>query len=161
AVPDVEQDSEALFPSSARFARGDAEPAQFLDRGRAAGANLDTAFAQYVERGDSFCNAHRMVVGERQQHDSRPNTDLRSPLAKRAIQDLRGGTVREAGLKMVLDAPEVAEANLLRQSYLFQHLVKDLRLAFPMFQRAVYLNLIKDPEVHDAALPLHNAGPTT
>lgn len=53
---------------------------------------------------------------------------------------------------MVLDTPEVAEANLLRQSYLFQNLVKDFRLALPMLQGAVNLNLVKDPEVH-CALP--------
>jgi hypothetical protein len=59
---------------------------------------------------------------------------------------------------MVLDTPEVVEANLLRQSYLFQDLVKDLRLAFPMLKRAVNLNLVKDPEVH-SALRWPNAGP--
>src|SRR5262249_28531946 len=116
------------------------------------------AFAQYVQRRDSFRDTHRMVVRERQQNNRMADADLRCPLAKRAIQHLRRRTVREPGLKMVLDAPEVAEANLLRQSYLIQDLVKYLRLAFPVFQRAVNLNLIKDPEVH-AALPWPSAGP--
>jgi hypothetical protein len=57
-----------------------------------------------------------MIVGERQQHDRMSNADLRCPPAKRAIQDLERRTVRESELKMVLDT-EVAEANLLRQSY--------------------------------------------
>src|SRR5215471_17893321 len=157
-VPDINQDSQPLFPSGAGFFWWDAESAQFLDRSRAASAHLDTAFAKYVERGDSLRNSHRMVVWERQQHDGMPDSDLRCPLAKRAIQHLGRGTVREPGLKMMLDTPEVAEANLLCQSYLFQHLVKDLCLAFAILQRAANLNLVKDSEVHDALL-WPDAGP--
>jgi hypothetical protein len=42
--------------------------------------------------------------------------------------------MREAGLEMVLDAPEVAKAGLLRQRYLLQHLVEDFGLALAMLQ---------------------------
>jgi hypothetical protein len=41
--------------------------------------------------------------------------------------------MRKAGLKMVLDTPEVVEAHLLRERHLLQYLMKNLGLALVMF----------------------------
>lgn len=54
----------------------------------------------------------------------------------------------EADLKVMLDRPEVAKSYFLGAHHLIHHIVEDLVLALAMLERAVYLDLIEDSEVH-------------
>src|SRR5215469_11843048 len=132
AFPHVHQDAQSLFPARAGLFRGDAEAAQFLDRGRAPGSDLDPALAENVQSRDSFRNAHWMVVWERQQDHRVSDPNLGGSLAQCSIENFGGRTMGKARLKVMLHAPEVGKTSLFRRRHLLEHLVKNLGLALAM-----------------------------
>src|SRR5262249_26955000 len=89
-----------------------------------------------------------MVVGKRQQHDRMADANLAGALRNCAVEDLGRRAVREPNLKVMLDGPEIGEADFLGAHHLVHHIVKGLVLALAMLERTVDLDLIKNPKSH-------------
>src|SRR3954467_9716346 len=71
--------ADRLLPDRPLLLERDAERLQLGDAGAFAGAELDTAVADQVKRGDALGAARR--VGRRQLHDAVRETDAFRPLA--------------------------------------------------------------------------------
>src|SRR5262245_51177943 len=75
--------------------------------------------------------------------------NLAGALRNRAVQDFRRRGMSKANLEMMLDSPEMREADLLGSLDLLEHIVKRLVFALPMLEWAVDLNFIEYSKVHD------------
>src|SRR5215475_8537531 len=108
AGPNVDQQAQSFLPSWTGLLRGNPKAAEFLDSTGAPGTDFDSPLAQDIERSDTFGYPHGMVVRKRQQHHRVADTNSGGPLTERTIEHLRCRRMRESGLKMRLDTPEIA-----------------------------------------------------
>src|SRR5579864_6067765 len=122
--PRADHDVERLFPHPAGFGGVDAEAFEFFAADRPPGAEFKTAAAQEVERRTHLGDAHRMVVREWQQPNAVTDPNLAGALRDRAVEHLGRRTVRELGQKMMLDRPEMTEADSFSLDHLGDYLLE-------------------------------------
>src|SRR5262249_57242985 len=84
---------EGLGPLIALLGAVDAEAAELGVGGRLAGAELDAAVGEEVERGDALGDAERVVDAWRELHDPVPEPDPARALARPRVEDLPPGGV--------------------------------------------------------------------
>ncbi len=107
-----------------------------LEQGRAlAGAQLDPAVGDQVERGDALGDARRVVVARRHQHDAVAEPDLLGALRAGGEEDLGRRGVRIFLEEVVLDLPDVVEAQPVGQLDLVEGVLEQLLLQ-PFASRA-------------------------
>ena len=116
-----------LLPDRPLLVEIDAERLQLGDAGALAGAELDAAVRDEVERGDALGAARR--VRRRQLHDAVAQADVLGPLAGRAEKHLRGRRVRVFLKEMVLDLPGIVVAEPVGQFDLIERVLIEPMLA--------------------------------
>ena len=104
------------------------ETVHLNQRGGAASAQVHPAVTQNIENGGPLGDAHRVVVLPRQQGHGVPDADALGALGDSAVEDFGGRAVGELPQEVVLDRPEVVEADLVGQVHLGQHLLVAFRL---------------------------------
>src|SRR5262249_11687901 len=125
----------------------DAEAAHLDRRRRLAGAPLDAAVRDEVERGDTFGNPRRVVVFGRHQGDAVAEADLLRALRAGGEEHLGSGGGRIFLEEMVLDLPDIVDAELVGELDLVERLLVQalLRILGPGLRQLV---LIEKPEFH-------------
>src|SRR4029453_5587491 len=114
---------------------------------RLAGAPLDPAVADQIERRDALGDPRGMVVAGRHQRDAVAAPDLLRALAARGQEHLGGGGVRVLLEKVVLDLPGVVDAEPVGELDLVERLLEQpaLAVASPGPRDLV---LVEDAELH-------------
>src|SRR5581483_10513276 len=102
------------------FGLRDVEAAEFRFRGARAGAELDAAVAQQIERGDAFGDARGMIDGGRSLDDAVSDADAFGALAYCGEKHFGGRGVRVFFEKVVLGGPDVVVAALIGEDSLFE-----------------------------------------
>src|SRR5207249_2470166 len=113
---------------------------------RSAGAELEPAVAHAVEHGRHLRGAYRVVVRKGQQPDAVADADRLRPRRDRAVEDLGRRAMRELGEEVVLDRPEVREADLLAEHGLVDDAMVGVPLA-PLVPRRGDRDLVEEAEV--------------
>ena len=108
---------------------------------------LHSPAGEKIERRHALGHADRMVRGEL--HDAVAEPDALRALARGAEKDFGRRAVRVLLEEVVLDAPRVVEAQLVGELDLRQRVLQELVLA-ALLPRAGKLELVEDPEFHDA-----------
>src|SRR5207244_11288976 len=109
---------------------------------------LHSPAGEKIERRHALGHADRMVRGEL--HDAVAEPDALRALARGAEKDFRRRAVGVLLEKVMLDAPRVVEAELVGELDLCESVLEELVLA-TFRPRAGQLELVEDPEFHDAA----------
>jgi hypothetical protein len=136
-----------LLPHRALVVGIDAKPAHFDRRRRLAGPPLDAAVRDEVERGDAFGDPRRVVVFGRHQRDAVAEADLPRALRACSEKNLGRGGVRILLEEMVLDLPDILDAEPVGELDLVERLLTQalLRILVPRLRQLV---LIEEPEFH-------------
>ena len=101
----------------------DAEAAELRLRARLAGAELDAAAGDQVERRDALGDARRVVEAGRDLHDAVAEPDVLGPLAGGGQEHLGRARVRVLLEEVVLDLPDVVDADLVGELDLLERVV--------------------------------------
>ena len=125
----------------------DPEPAEFRERRRFTGAELDAALRDQVERGDALGDARRVVVLRRHQHDAVPQPDVLRALRTRGQEDLGRRGVRVLLEEVVLHLPRVVDAELVGELDLVERILEQLQLV-AVVPGARQLVRVEDSELH-------------
>ena len=88
---------------------------------------LDTPVREQVEGGDALGHTGRVVEIGRQLNDSVTDPDAARALAHRAEEDLGCRRVRVLLQEVVLDLPDVVEAERVRELYLIERVLRSSR----------------------------------
>src|SRR3954471_16115913 len=140
---------EALLPLRALLLALDAEAAELGLRRRLAGAELDPAAGDQVERGGALGDPRGVVERGRQLHDAVAEPDALGPLRRRSQEHLRRARVRVLLEEVVLDLPDVVEADPVGELDLLESVAQQL-LVGAVLPRPRHLVLVEDPEAHRA-----------
>ena len=119
-------------------------------RARLPGAEVDPAVAHEVERRDALGDARRVVDGGRDLHDPVAEPDALGALARRGEKDLRGRGMRVLLEEVVLDLPDVVEAEPVGELDLVERVAEQRVLAALALPGPGVLVLVEDPEAHSA-----------
>ena len=138
---------ERLVPLLALGLAVDAEAAELGARGGLAGAELAATLRHEVEHRHLLGHARGMLVAGRDGHDPEPQADAIRALAGRGEEDLGRRRVGVLLEEVVLDLPDVVDAQAVRQLDLVER-VGDQLLLGPAVPRAGELVLVEDPEAH-------------
>ena len=125
----------------------DAEAVQFGVRRGLAGAEVDPPVGEQVERVDALDHACRVVVGARQQDDAVPEADSRGALTGGGEEDLGGRGVAVLLEEVVLDLPDVVEAEAVGQLDLLEGVLEQAVLV-AVLPGPGDLVLVEDAELH-------------
>ena len=104
----------------------DAEAAELGLRARLAGAELDAAAGDEVERRDALGDARRMVEVRRELHDAVAQPDALGALAGGGQEHLGRARVRVLLEEVVLDLPHVVDADAVGELDLLERVVQQL-----------------------------------
>ena len=139
-----------LLPHRLLFLRIDPETAHLDRRRRLAGAPFDAAVRHQVERGDAFGDPRRMVVFWRHQGDAVAEPDPLGALRAGGEEDLGRRRVRILFEEMVLDLPDIVDAEPVGELDLIERLLIEpqLRILGPGLRQ---LMLVEKSEFHRGA----------
>ena len=136
------------------WSTGILKPPSSASEAEFAGAPLDPAVGDQVERGDALGDAGRVVVAGRHQDDAVAEPDLLGALRAGGEEHLRRGGVRILLQEVVLDLPDVVEAQLVGQLDLVERVLEQLVLR-PVGPGPRQLVFVEDAEAHRASLPIY------
>ena len=134
----------------------DVEAAELQQRRALAGAELDAAVRDEVERRDALGDARRVVVARRHQHDAVAEPDLLGALRAGGEEDLRRRGVRVLLEEVVLDLPGVVDAELVGELDLVERVLEQ-PLLVALVPRPRQLVLVEDAEFHGRILGLYRS----
>ena len=117
---------DGLAPHRPPLGRVDAEALELGARGGLAGAPVDAAVGDEVERGDALGDARRVVVAGRHQHDAVAEADALRALRRGGQEDLGRRGVRVLLEEVVLDLPGVVDAEPVGQLDLVERVLEEL-----------------------------------
>ena len=126
-----------------------AEAAQLHLRASLAGAELDPAAGDQVERRHPLGHARRVVDGRRDLDDPVAEADPARALAGGGEEDLGGARVRVLLQEVVLDLPDVVEPEPVGQLHLLERVGQQLGLV-GLALGAGELVLVEEAEPHAA-----------
>src|SRR2546423_9605806 len=150
-------DLDGLLPLLALVGAGYPETAQLDLRAPFARTEVDPTAGHEVERGDPLGDAGGMVDGRRKLDDAVAEPDPGGALARRSQEHLRRARVRVLLEEVVLDLPDVIEAERVGQLDLFEGVPQQLFLG-PGGPRPGQLVLVEQSEPHGA--PSDRLAPT-
>ncbi len=120
--------STVFAPHRAALRRVDVEAFEFGAGRGFAGAELDAAVRDEVERGDALGDARGRVVVRRHEVDAVAQADVLRALASSREEHLRCGGVRVLLEEVVLDFPGEVDAQLVGQLDLGERVLEQLEL---------------------------------
>src|SRR5262249_28752986 len=119
---------EPLLPLRLLLGELDVEAAQLHRRRRLAGAELDAPARDEVERRDALGRARGMVVERRRLQDAVAEADVLRALARGREEDLRRRGVAVLLEEVVLDRPDVLDAQPVGELDLGERVLEELVL---------------------------------
>ena len=128
-----------------------AEAVELLCGGRTARTQLHSAVAHDVEHGGLFCDLNRIVEVEGQQPHAVSDPDILGALTDRAVEDLGRGAVRVFLEEVMLDFPDVVDADAIGEFNLGEGLPVDIVFA-ERVPRARRLHLVQHAKLHGGFL---------
>ena len=128
----------------------DQEAAQLGGRGRLAGAEVHPPVGDQVERGHALGHPRRVVHGRRDLDDPVAEPDALGARRGGRQEDLGRGRVRVLLEEVVLDLPDVVEAEPVGQLDLRQRVLQQRVLGALLLPGPGVLVLVEDPEAHFA-----------
>ena len=139
----------ALFSSAASM-----REAAHLDRGGRLSPvpQFDAAVRDQIERGDALGDARGMIVFRRHQHDAVAEPDALGALRTGGEEHLRRGGVRIFLEEMVLDLPDVVDAELVGELDLLERFLVQPTLG-ALAPRLRQLVFVEQAEFHRSFLP--------
>ena len=138
-----------FFPLRALRVPVDAETAQLHLRAGLTRPELDAPAGHEVERRDPLGHARGVVEPDRQLHDAVSEPDPLRPLARRGEEHLRRARVRVLLEEMVLDLPDVVEAEAVGELDLVERVLHDALFGVGI-PRPRELVLVEETEPHRA-----------
>ena len=139
---------ERLLPLRALLLAHHAEAAELRLRRRLAGAELHAPARDQVERGGALDDPRRVVERGRQLHDAVAEADALGALRRGRQEHLGRARVRVLLEEVVLDLPDVVEADAIGQLHLVERVHEQQPLVGALLPRPRHLVLVEDPEAH-------------
>ena len=128
------------------------EAAQLGLRARLPGAKLEPAVGDQVERRGALHDARGVVHARRDLDDAVPEADALGARRGGGQEDLRRRGVRVLLEEVVLDLPDVVEADPVGQLHLGERVLEERVLGALAVPGAGILVLIKDSETHGSSV---------